>query len=200
MKMYFALAPPQRAELGGHVELILYPGGYAGLQLVEDGYANLCALIGCEKLRSLGGWDRLLEHMQRHSVHLARRLAGARAMLGRPLALSRIPYGYCAPIPATEEALWRLGDQAAVIPSFSGDGMAIALYTADRAAQLYLEGATPAVFQAEIRRQLAPRLELATLISRAVTAVPSLSQVVRFFPSVLSGIFMATRIPRAELV
>ena len=34
LKMYYALDPCQRAALRGHVELILFAGGYAGLQLV----------------------------------------------------------------------------------------------------------------------------------------------------------------------
>lgn len=196
MKMYFTLTPEQQIEIAGHVELILFPGGYAGLQPVEGGYVNLCALITREKLRSLGGrWEGMLDHMQRHSDQLARRLSGSAPALERPLALSAIPYGYCAPVPPGNASLWRVGDQAAVIPSFSGDGMAIALHTADRAAQLYLEGATASVFQAEIRRHLDRRLQLATLISRSVIAMPSLAHAARLWPSVLSGIFTATRVP-----
>jgi menaquinone-9 beta-reductase len=36
-KMYFRLAPAQAAELAGASELMLYPGGYAGIQPVEGG-------------------------------------------------------------------------------------------------------------------------------------------------------------------
>jgi flavin-dependent dehydrogenase len=196
MKMYFALTPEQRAELAGHVELILYPGGYAGLQPVEGRRANLCALVTRQKLLSLGGrWERVLEHMQRCSEHLTRRLSGAKALLEHPLALSAIPYGYCTPVAFDEPSPWRVGDQAAVIPSFSGDGMAIAFYTAERAAQLYLEGSTAAIFHAEVRRELGQRLDFATMISRLVIAMPSLAQAVRLWPSALSGIFSATRVP-----
>jgi menaquinone-9 beta-reductase len=196
MKVYFVLTPEQQLEIAGNVELILFPGGYTGLQPVEGGWVNLCALITREKLRSLGGkWDGLLDHMQHSSTHLARRLSGARPVLEYPLALSGIPYGYCAPVSDDDASPWRLGDQAAVIPSFSGDGMAIALHTADRAAELYLEGATAAVFHAELRREFARRLKLATIISRLVIAVPSLAQAVRIWPSVLAGIFSATRVP-----
>jgi flavin-dependent dehydrogenase len=200
MKMYFALAPEQRAEVAGHVELILFPGGYAGLQPVESGGANLCALVTREKLRSLGGkWQGLLDHMRHHSIHLARRLSGAAPALVAPLALSAIPYGYCAPAPNDDASPWRLGDQAAVIPSFSGDGVAIALHTADRAAELYLKGATAADFHAEIRREFGRRLQLATIISRLLIVVPSLSQAVRIWPAALAGIFSATRVPSGRL-
>lgn len=196
MKMYYGLTPAQQIEIAGHVELVLFPGGYAGLQPVEGGCANLCAVIAREKLRSLGGrWEGMLEYMQHHSDHLSRRLRGAVPALERPLALSAIPYGYCAQVPLGNASPWRLGDQTAVVPSFSGDGMSIALHTADRAAQLYLEGATPAAFHAEIRRQLNRRLQLTTLISRTLIAMPSLAQAVRLWPPVLSGIYTATRVP-----
>ncbi len=61
----------------------------------------------------------------RASPHLDARLAGAEPCWARPLALAAIPYGR----PARADGPWRLGDQAAVIPSFSGDGMSIALHT-----------------------------------------------------------------------
>jgi menaquinone-9 beta-reductase len=200
LKMYFTLAPAQQSNLVGHVEIIVYPGGYAGLQLVEEGGANLCALVTRKKLQSLGGrWDNLLDHMRRHSAHLAQRLSGARPMLERPLAASSIPYGYCADEPMDEPSPWRLGDQAAVIPSFSGDGMSIATYTAHRAAQFYLEGSRPAAFHRELRRRFQRHLYFTTLLSRMVIATPSLAQVVRLRPSILSSIFVATRLAEAPI-
>lgn len=196
MKMYFALTPEQQAELCGNVELILFPGGYGGLQPVERGHANLCVLLTRKKLRSLAGkWERVLDHMQTHSTHLALRLCGAVPVLERPLALSSIPYGYCAPVPQNLCSPWRVGDQAAVVPSFSGDGMAIAFHTAELAAELYLEGASAAAFHAEIRSRYGLRLGFATLISRLAIATPAVSQAVRMWPGVLSEIFKTTRVP-----
>jgi len=195
-KMYFALSSEQQKQLAGYVELILFPGGYAGLQMVGGGCANLCAVVTREKLQQPGaGWDSLLDYMLRHSDHLARRLNGSIPTLERPLALSAIPYGYCMNGPIEILSPWRIGDQAAVIPSFSGDGMAIALYTARRAAQLYLGGYAAADFHREIRKQFQRSLYCGSLLSRLVTALPSLGQVARIWPSVLLGIFSATRVP-----
>jgi len=42
--------------------------------------------------------------------------------------------------------LWCIGDQAAVIPSFSGDGIAIALHSARLGAECYLAGKTSSEF------------------------------------------------------
>jgi flavin-dependent dehydrogenase len=196
MKMYFRLAPKQQAELSGHVELILFPGGYAGLQMVEGDAANLCVLITREKFRTLASrWQGMLEHMQNSSTHLARRLGGASELLERPLALSAIPYGYCLNVPLLATSPWRLGDQAAVIPSFCGDGMAIALYTASRAAEMFLAGANQADYHAEMRQRFKRRLHLSTLLSRLLIKLPTLAQAVRIWPDALTQIFSATRLP-----
>ncbi len=195
LKMYFELAPKQRAELTGNVELIVYPGGYAGLQEVECG-ANLCVLITREKLQSFGGrWDHLLDYIGVRSHHLSRRLSGAVPLLDRPLAISSIPYGYCAETSSGQISPWRLGDQAAVIPSFCGDGIAIALHTAQRATEFYLEGSTATAFHAHLRRQFERRLYAGAVLSRLLVAVPSLAKIFRLWPSMLSEIFTATRIP-----
>ncbi len=168
--------------------------------MVEGDYANLCALITQKKLKAFGGrWDHLLDYMQQYSRHLACRLSGAVSMLERPLAISSIPYGYCAEEPTDQPSPWRLGDQATVIPSFSGDGMAIAFYTGYRAAQLYLAGSTPAFFHREVHNHFGRRLYWGTVLSRLLITIPSLAQAVRVWPSILSTIFTATRVPSASL-
>ena len=55
MKMYYTLVPAQIAELRNHVELVLFNGGYAGLQLVESECAVLCILLPASRLRDAAG-------------------------------------------------------------------------------------------------------------------------------------------------
>jgi flavin-dependent dehydrogenase len=139
-KLHWRLAPTQAAELESHVELVMFEGGYAGLQPIEGGRANLCLLVRQGRLRALGQrWDNLLASIRAESPHLDARLAGGDPCWRRPLALSSIPYGH---VQRRSEGIWRLGDQGAVIPSFSGDGMSIALHSAELAAATYLDGAT----------------------------------------------------------
>jgi len=123
LKMYYALDPTQMVALRGHVELILFAGGYAGLQAVERDQAVLCVLVPAERLRGADGqWDGLLDSLMQECPHLALRLAGARALLERPLAVAGLPYGHVhAPDPCEFPGLYRLGDQAAVIASLTGD-------------------------------------------------------------------------------
>jgi flavin-dependent dehydrogenase len=195
-KMYWRLAHDQQQELAGHVELLLYRNGYAGLQPVESGAANLCCLIERSALRKLGGrWPDLLNHMQTTNPHLQRRLTGATPLLTRPLAISAIPYGYTAT--ETQPNLWRLGDQAAVIPSFTGDGMSIALHTGRRAAEMYLAGHTAQAFQHELQTTVASQISFATTISRAMIhplAQPAMEQALRLWPGALAFAAQRTRL------
>jgi len=192
-KMYWRLAAEQAAELEGCVELILYRGGYAGLQPVEDGLANLCCLIERKELQRLGGrWEKMLAAMMEQSAHLRMRLQGAEAMLERPLAVSAIPYGF---VREAAEGVWCLGDQAAVIPSFTGDGMSIALHTGLLAARMYLNGNSAESFQRRVHGELSRQVGLATWISRGLVARPAmLSGVARLWPGVLRMVAKETRI------
>jgi len=159
-KMYFRLAPAQAAELAGASELMLYPGGYGGIQPVEDGIANLCCVVQQKYLARVGHrWEKFLAKMQQDCPHLAMRLAGATPMLDKPIAITHIPYGFVRR--TTEDGLYCIGDQAAVIPSFTGDGISIALHTARCAVAAYLAAEPAPVFQVKLRSALMAQMRLA---------------------------------------
>lgn len=198
-KMYFRFAEGQVKALNGWVELFLFPGGYAGLQMVEGGRANLCLLVTRERLaRCGGGWAALLEHMREASQPLAKRLEGATPLLAKPLAISSIPYGL---LPGKmQDGLWRLGDQAAVIPSFSGDGMSIALHSGLLAAEMFEHGAGAAEFANVMRTQLRSSVRLATWISCCLVRAPVVAKAVRLWPGLLGVVAARTRVPAALLL
>ena len=159
-KMYFRLAPAQAAELERASELMLYPGGYGGIQPVEGGIANLCWVVQQRFLARAGHrWENFLTKMKRHCPHLAMRLDGAEPLLAKPIAVTHIPYGYVRA--TTEDGLYCIGDQAAVIPSFTGDGISIALHTARRAVAACLAAEPAPVFQAKLRSALLAQMRLA---------------------------------------
>ncbi len=163
-KMYYRLSAEQRAELDGASELMLYPGGYGGIQPVEDGMANLCCVVQRRYLpRPVAGggdrWEAFVAKMRKDCPHLAMRLAGAEALLAKPMAITHIPYGYIRR--TTEDGLYCVGDQAAVIPSFTGDGISIALHTARCAVAAYVAGEPAPVFQAKLRSALRTQMRMA---------------------------------------
>ena len=159
-KMYFRLSPTQAADLHRASELMLYPGGYGGIQPVENGIANLCCVVQQRYLPRTGNrWQGFLAKVQQDCPHLAMRLEGAEPLLDKPIAITHIPYGYIRR--TTEDALYCIGDQAAVIPSFTGDGISIALHTARCAATAYLAAEPAAIFQRKLRSALLNQMRLA---------------------------------------
>ena len=200
-KLHWRLPPAQTAALHNVMELFLFPGGYGGFALVEQGIANLCLVVRKPVLRSLGGWPSLLKELLAGNARLGHCLHAAQPLWDRPLAVSPIPYGHLG-CDATETRLWPLGDQIAVIPSFTGDGMSIALHSAALAATAYLAGSSPATYQRQLVNQLRRGMKIAVTLSRAcVHPLPQQAAPVALalFPQAIRWIAAATRIPAAAL-
>ncbi len=146
-----AIAAP--SDLAGTIELHCYDGGYAGLLVQEDGAANLCLSVA--QGRMAGGRDALLAALMQEAPLLAERLGGNSPADWE--AIASVPYGWRAR--TTEPGLFRVGDQAAVIASLAGDGIAVALTSAAAAAHACLHGdGAPAyqrAFAARARRPIA---------------------------------------------
>ncbi len=201
-KMYFRLAPAQTAELARASELMLFPGGYGGIQPVEDGIANLCCVVQQRHLARMGHrWENFLAKMQQDCPHLAMRLAGAEPLLAKPIAVTHIPYGYIRR--TTANGLYCIGDQAAVIPSFTGDGISIALHTA-RCAVAACLGAEPAMlFQAKLRSALLAQMRLAEFAADGLNnsfARAVLPFCLRVWPGVMRVTARLTRIAQHAAV
>jgi flavin-dependent dehydrogenase len=200
-KAYFTLDPVQRRELTGAVEIVMYDGGYAGLQLVEDGRANLCVLVREAHFASLGRtWPDLYARMMREP-HLARRFAGAEIGDPKPLAIARLPFGFLRR-GSVGARVYPVGDQAAVIPSFTGDGMAIALHSARLAAHAAADGAGADRYLSQLRADLARPIGLATWLQRRAETWPGRAVTVAAFaafPPLLAHIARATRVPGRAL-
>jgi len=199
-KLHWQLAARQAAELGSCVELLMFDGGYAGLQRIENGKANLCLVVRRDTLRSHGQrWDRLLVALRAESAHLNARLMDGVPCWPRPLALTAIPYGY---VRRHSDGLWCLGDQAAVIPSFSGDGISIALHSAELAATTYLEGRDADAYQQRLARDVRVQMLLATLLSQGLVRRPAqamLGAAARLWPGLMSSVAFHTRVSDAAL-
>ncbi len=199
-KMHWRLAEEQARVLAGHVELFLFKGGYAGLEAIEDGLANLSLLVRRRRFAALGqDWGALLGAIRAEAPLLDERLRGAVPGADRPLAVYAVPYGYVA---RGAEGPWRLGDQAAVIPSFSGDGMSIALHSARLAADAFLRGEDARAYQRRLARDVGPAVRCATLLSIAAVGPLGAAMIgagARLLPGAISWIAAATRVPAGAL-
>lgn len=199
LKMHLSLAPAEREAVRGHVEVLLLDGGYAGLQLVEGGRANLCLLIGRARFEAAGRcWEGLMEALCRESPHLARRLGGAAPLMDRPLSIFRVPYGYVHRTRGEDlPGVFRLGDQMGVIPSFCGDGVSIALHTAFAA----VTAGSATAFHRRMRRDLGRQIGLASLLYRAGRAAPGLAvRGAQLWPGAVEWLARLTRVPESALL
>ncbi len=199
-KMHWRLKAAQTAALHESIELFLFPGGYGGLSLVEGDVANFCFVVRRATLRAKGGWNELLTTIQKEVPHTGERLQGATPQWERPLAVSSIPYGHLA---GQTFGPWCVGDQAAVIPSFTGDGMSIALHCGALAAQMCLAGQSAEQYHHALRAQLGRGMRIASALSRAMvsgvgrTLAPIALSVL---PGAMSWIAGSTRVPEDALV
>jgi flavin-dependent dehydrogenase len=200
-KSYFHVDPAQRRALEGYVEIVMFDGGYAGMQLVEDGRANLCLLVREARFASVGrNWSDLMAWLAQEP-QLKRRLDGAEPCSERPLAIARLPFGFLRRS-AVGPSVYPVGDQAAVIPSFTGDGMAIALHSARLAARAAADGASADRYLAQLRADLARPIGLAGWLQRRAETWPGRAATVAAFaafPPLLTHIARATRVPGKAL-
>lgn len=130
--------PGLSALVEGRIELHLFRGGYAGIVQQEDGSANICMALRKSMLADASGDPHaLLARLAQEHPQFGARMAFAPA--GLPLdTIGSVPYGWIAR--DSVPGVYRLGDQAAVIPSLAGEGMAIALASGEAAAQAWLQG------------------------------------------------------------
>ena len=194
LKMYLRLDPAQQAALDGRIEVLLFPGGYAGLQLVEGGRANLCLLMHRDRFQAAGRcWAGVQDGLAREAPHLAERLAGSAPLLGQPLSIFRVPYGHVHQ-PTTSDApeLFRLGDQVGVIPSFCGDGVSIALHSAFAAVAAKGDAAA---YHRAMQRDLSGQIGRAAALYRLGRAAPGLvTAAAQRWPGALRWVARLTRV------
>lgn len=155
---------PASRAIGDAVELHLFDGGYVGLAVQEDGSANFCMAVARSRLQAAGDPHALLRALAAESPLLADRLAGLDP--AAPIdAVANVPYGWRTA--TTVDDVYRLGDQAAVIPSLAGEGLGIALASGVMAADAVAAGRSAAAYQAGFARRAARPLAAAGLIRAA---------------------------------
>ena len=188
-------SPALDALVGDAIELHLFDRGYAGIVRQEDGTANLCLAVHRSRLAEAGDPEQLLVALGDECPRLADRLAWR--MAGGVDAIANVPYGWRAT--AGTPGLFRLGDQAGVIPSLAGEGMGIAIASGIRAARAYLAAGPGAAvaFQRHLARDLARPIGLAGVI-RGAAERPALARallpIAGHAPALIDLIARATRI------
>ncbi|MEM8664470.1 MAG: NAD(P)/FAD-dependent oxidoreductase [Pseudomonadota bacterium] len=150
-------SPPENV-----VDVVLFPGGYCGIQPVEDGRLNVCLAVTARALKAAGGPEGVFGLVAAASPHARQLLAGA-TFEDRTLAVGRVPYGF---VRRTTDGPFYLGDQAAVIASVCGEGMGLALRSGVMAAEAIHGGQSAGAYQRAFARLAGPRVRATAVLSR----------------------------------
>ncbi|MGZ8285476.1 MAG: NAD(P)/FAD-dependent oxidoreductase [Allosphingosinicella sp.] len=184
---------PLAEALDGVIELHLYDGGYAGLLMQEDGSANLCLSASRDRLKEAGGIEPLVARLAEELPAFGERLGQGET--GGWSAVAGVPYGWRAS--ETVDGVYRVGDQAAVIASLAGDGIAIALESGVAAARAIAGGRSAADFQRDWARRARRPVGLAELLRRSAenaAARRAMMGLLGWFPSLAPLAARLTRI------
>jgi menaquinone-9 beta-reductase len=200
LKMHLRLAPHVRDALANRVELALLDRGYAGLELVEDGIANLCFLLPRAVVARLGPhWPAMQGHLMAANTNLAERLTGAEPLLDRAVAVVCPAGGHLHDgHEESEFAVYRVGDRLAHIPPFTGDGLAIALGSAALAVEYIRRERAPAAYLAAARRLTGKPIRLASAVSALAASGAGSSLLLGAAaraPRLIQAIVQRTRLP-----
>ncbi|MCQ8184674.1 NAD(P)/FAD-dependent oxidoreductase [Parvularcula maris] len=196
IKTYLAVRPSVMADLRSTVDVVFFPGGYIGFQEVEGSRINACLAAEQWALSEAGGDPTaLLRRVAQQSEHAHRIFADCSFLLEKPLAVGRIPYGL---VRSRTDGLYYIGDQAAVIPSFCGEGMGLALRSGRLVAEAVLSGRSATDFQSSFARLAGRRVKAAATLS-AILAKPSAQRLAAGLagaaPFLVTALAAATRTP-----
>jgi flavin-dependent dehydrogenase len=201
LKMHLRLCEAQRIVLQRRVALFMLDRCYAGLELVEDGVANLCLVMRRELAQQIGsGWPALRAHLVSASPRLAAHLENAEPLFDKPLAVVCPSNGHLDD--EAEPEAYRTGDRLAHIPPFTGDGLAIAVASGALAAQHIIRALPPSAYLAAARALTVRPVRLASMISRLAANRPGRALIVTgaaLVPGLVAGVVRKTRLPAAAL-
>lgn len=174
-------------------DLYFFRNGYCGVQPVAKDVINACAMVRSDRATSLP------EVFALHAK-LAERAAGWTPVT-QPV--STAPVIYRSPQPVRSNVMF-VGDAAAFIDPFVGDGISIALRSGRLAAQCVCRflssetglGEAATLYEEEYSRQFAPLLSAASRV-RSLLSLPALAQAAAFellrLPGVMPFVIHKTR-------
>lgn len=199
LRVRLAPHPGLSRLIGDSIELHLFKGGYAGLILQEDDSANLCLAVRKEALAEAGGSPaHLLTELGHSCPALGERLAFM-ATAPQIDAIAAVPYGWIGQ--STVAGQFRLGDQAACIPSLAGEGNGLALASGMMAGEAWLRGGPEAApsFQKAFARRVSRPVRAASFLwhwAESESAAPWMIRSASLIPGLTRLAASITRISR----
>jgi flavin-dependent dehydrogenase len=181
--------------------LFSFPGGYGGICPVENGAMNFCFVIDKGVYKSLNSnFDEAISFLRRSNPQLDSIFQQA-DFIEKVCAVGHIPYGFLCP-QSNQDNVYFVGDQRMVIPSFTGDGMAIALSTARNCTHEFNSHQKGLKFQGQSMQKMLEKQMHWALAGHAILKYPWLTDGCLSIPGISSflveSIFKKTRISKNE--
>ena len=118
------------------VALHNFNGGYCGLSKTETGAVNACYLTTFKSFKKYGDIETFQKQELSKNPHLKKFYNEAKPIFKKPLTISQISFHKKSPI---ENHIFMLGDSAGLIHPLCGNGMAMAIKSAQIFSELFLK-------------------------------------------------------------
>jgi flavin-dependent dehydrogenase len=118
------------------VALHNFNGGYCGVSTVEDGKLNICYLVHYDSFKAYPDMEAHQRNVMYRNPHLKEIFSQSTRLFDKPLAISQISF---APKEKVCNHMLMVGDTAGLIHPLCGNGMAMAIHSAQIAAKNILE-------------------------------------------------------------
>lgn len=141
VKMHYEYDMPENL-----VELHNFKGGYAGISKVENGHVNLCYLASYESFKKYKNVSDFNNEVLSKNEYLASFFKAATPAWEQPITISQISFEKKQPV---ERHIIMLGDTAGLIHPLCGNGMAMAVHSA----QIAFESLEPFLLNLSSREQ-----------------------------------------------
>ena len=136
--LYLGVKDPQRTDYSiDAVALHNFPGGYCGLNAIEEGKFNLCYLGNRDQLRTYGSIEAMEEEVLWKNPILKQVWTGSEFLFDKPEVITEINFEPKKPV---ENHILMAGDAAGLITPLCGNGMAMAIHSGILAAQAIRSG------------------------------------------------------------
>ncbi len=142
------------------VALHNFNGGYCGLSKVENDRVNVCYLVNYNSFKKFKDIDTFQKKVMYKNEHLKRFFEDAELLFDKPITISQINFDKKKPV---ENHIFMVGDSAGLIHPLCGNGMAMAIQSAQIVCELLIENYNNTVKQprAELEKMYAKRWKAA---------------------------------------
>ena len=120
----------------GLVSLHNFKGGYCGVSRVENGMTNICYLVDYESFKSHKGLQAFQQAVLFKNKYLRQVLETAELAFESELTISQIRFGHKEMV---QEHMLMIGDTAGLIHPLCGNGMGMAIHSAQICSALVLD-------------------------------------------------------------